>query len=171
MFWTFVTIFKGIVDPEIKISWKHTHPQVIQDVDEFVSSSDLEKCIIASLARQWILCSEWYRQNESPNSNSLTRGLFRCFFISCLDSNSDGTHSLQSIYWRANDTMQWYSSTMAWRRVNSQQIFIFKWTITFTFMHFTDAFIQSDLQCIQVIHYMLSLCVFPGNWTHNLLRC
>ncbi len=38
---------------------------------------------------------------------------------------------------------------------------------TFTFMHLADAFIQSDLQCIQVIH-VLSACVFPGNRTHNL---
>ncbi len=37
----------------------------------------------------------------------------------------------------------------------------------FTFMHLADAFIQSDLQCIQVKH-LLSVCVFPGNWTHNL---
>ncbi len=29
------------------------------DVDEFVSSSDLKKCSIPSLAHQWILCSEW----------------------------------------------------------------------------------------------------------------
>ncbi len=42
--------------------------------------------------------------------------------------------------------------------------------ITFTFMHLADAFIQSDLQCIQAIH-VLSVCVFPGNRTHNLLRC
>ncbi len=41
---------------------------------------------------------------------------------------------------------------------------------TFTFMHLADAFIQSNLQCIQVIIF-LSVCVFPGNWTHNLLRC
>ncbi len=38
---------------------------------------------------------------------------------------------------------------------------------TFTFMHLADAFIQSDLQCIQAIHF-LSVCVFPGNRTHNL---
>ncbi len=30
-----------------------------------------------------------------------------------------------------------------------------------------DAFIQSDFQCIQAIH-LLSVHVFPGNWTHNL---
>ncbi len=41
---------------------------------------------------------------------------------------------------------------------------------TFTFMHLADAFIQSDLQ----LHsgYTFSLVwVFPGNRTHNLLRC
>ncbi len=38
---------------------------------------------------------------------------------------------------------------------------------TFTFMHLADAFIQSDLQCIQVIH-LLSVYVFPGNLTHDL---
>ncbi len=43
-------------------------------------------------------------------------------------------------------------------------------TFTFTFMHLADAFIQSDLQCIQAIH-VLSVCMFPGNRTHNLLRC
>ncbi len=32
----------------------------------------------------------------------------------------------------------------------------------FTFMHLADAFIQSDLKYIQVIHF-LSVCVFPGN--------
>ncbi len=32
----------------------------------------------------------------------------------------------------------------------------------FTFMHLADAFIQSDIQCIQPIHF-LSVCVFPGN--------
>ncbi len=39
--------------------------------------------------------------------------------------------------------------------------------IIFTFMHLAEAFIQSALQCIQVIH-LLSVCVFAGNWTHNL---
>ncbi len=34
-------------------------------------------------------------------------------------------------------------------------------------MHLAEAFIQSDLQYIQTIHF-LSVCVFPGNWTHNL---
>ncbi len=38
--------------------------------------------------------------------------------------------------------------------------------LTFTFMHLADAFIQSDLQCIQAIH-LYCLCVFSGNRTHN----
>ncbi len=37
-------------------------------------------------------------------------------------------------------------------------------------LHLSDAFIQSNLQCIQAIHF-LSVCVFPRNWTHNILRC
>ncbi len=41
------------------ICWKRTQPQAIQDLDEFVSASDLEKCSIASFAQQWMLCSEW----------------------------------------------------------------------------------------------------------------
>ncbi len=46
-----------------------------------------------------------------------------------------------------------------------------KWNIiyaTFIYIYLSDAFIQSDLQYIQVIHF---LSVFPENWTHNLLRC
>ncbi len=46
----------GLVQP---IWWQLAHPQAIQDIDEFVSSSDLEKCSITSLAHQWMLCSEW----------------------------------------------------------------------------------------------------------------
>ncbi len=40
----------------------------------------------------------------------------------------------------------------------------------FTFMHLSDAFIQSNLQCIQAI-LLFYQYVFPGNWTHDLLRC
>ncbi len=38
-------------------------------------------------------------------------------------------------------------------------------------LHYIYAFSQSDLQYIQVIHFFVSMCVFPGNWTHNLLHC
>ncbi len=55
----FVHLIKAIFHPKMLISWKCTHPQGIQDSDEFVSSSDLEKCSITSLSQQWMLCSEW----------------------------------------------------------------------------------------------------------------
>ncbi len=42
-------------------------------------------------------------------------------------------------------------------QIIQQHIHMF--TFTFTFMHLADAFIQSDLQCIQAIH-VLSLCVY-----------
>ncbi len=42
---------------------------------------------------------------------------------------------------------------------------LFVWFFTFTFMHLADAFIQSDLQCIQAIHlycqYVCSLGIEP----------
>ncbi len=46
----------------MKICWKFTHPQAIQDlVFEvcFFICTDLEKFSISSLDHQWILCSEW----------------------------------------------------------------------------------------------------------------
>ncbi len=46
-----------------------------------------------------------------------------------------------------------------------------EFSVTFTFMHLADAFIQSDLHCIQVtviFFYILSALAFPGNRTHDL---
>ncbi len=39
--------------------------------------------------------------------------------------------------------------------------------VTFTFIHLADAFIQSDLQCIQAIHFFVSTCV---PWESNPQR-
>ncbi len=36
-----------------------TQLQAIQDVDEYVNGTDLEKFSIPSQAHQWIFCSEW----------------------------------------------------------------------------------------------------------------
>ncbi len=57
-------------------------------------------------------------------------------FISCLDSHSDGTHSLQRIHWRACDVMlnfaksvptSTYQIAIGW--LHFHQILIFGWTI------------------------------------------
>ncbi len=84
-----------------------------QDVDEFVSSSDLEKCSIASLPHHWILCSEWVPSEWESDKNitiihkRLNAGFVSTFVFSrevwiivmfLSDSHSDGTHSLQSIH-------------------------------------------------------------------------
>ncbi len=51
---------RGIIHPEMKVCWKCTHPQAIQNVDEFfLIGIDLEKCNISALTLQWIHCSEW----------------------------------------------------------------------------------------------------------------
>ncbi len=62
--------FKEIVHSKIKICWKCTHPQAIQDVDEFVSSSEQ---IWRNLALHHLLSNgssavNGCRQNESRNS-------------------------------------------------------------------------------------------------------
>ncbi len=47
-------------------------------------------------------------------------------------------------------------------------IHFFQDSLTFTFMHLADAFIQSDLRCIQVtVLHFLSALAFPGNRTHD----
>ncbi len=61
----------------MKICLKFTHPQAIQDVDEFASSWEqiLEKFGITSPAHLWILCSEWvpseWESKQSPSINVL----------------------------------------------------------------------------------------------------
>ncbi len=69
-------------------------------------------------------------------------------FISCLDSYSDGTHSLQRIHWWPSHVMLHFSksdeetnsstSWMAWWWVHFQQIFIFGWTIPLRQLAFAD---------------------------------
>ncbi len=83
--------------------------------------------------------------------NTLIDGLEWCgllvdycgVFISCLDSHSDGTHSLQRIHWWTSDVMLHFSTSVpkkkqthqhlgwpGWGWVNCQQISIVTWTIT-----------------------------------------
>ncbi len=71
--WVYISLsaewtLKGIVHPKMKICWKCTCRQAIQDVDEFGSSSDLAKFTITSLAHHGFSAVNGCRQNESPNS-------------------------------------------------------------------------------------------------------
>ncbi len=65
-----VKTVKGIVCSKLNICWKSTHPQAIQDVDEFVSSWEQSW---RNLALHHLLTSgcsavNGCRQHESPNS-------------------------------------------------------------------------------------------------------
>ncbi len=53
----------------------------------FFIGTDLDKL----LAHQWLLCNEWVPSEWESK--------FTCQLFSCLDSRSDGTHSLQRIQW------------------------------------------------------------------------
>ncbi len=46
-------VFNEIVYPKMEMCWRCAHPRAMYDVDEFISSSDLETCNITSLAHQW----------------------------------------------------------------------------------------------------------------------
>ncbi len=124
---------KGTVHSKLKTCWKCAHSQVIQDVDEFVSSSDLEKCSITSVSQQWILCSEWVPSEWEPNLSQILSyhnkpyingkliysafmwcinlnfeklTLMTGFVVSCLDFHSDGNHSLQRIHCWDSDAIR-----------------------------------------------------------------
>ncbi len=59
-------------------------------------------------------------------------------FISCLGSHSDGTHSLQRIYWWASDVMIHFSKSdeeIGWGWGHYQQILKFWWTIPLMCTH------------------------------------
>ncbi len=67
--WRWKTCLYDMVHSKMTITWKYPHPQIIQDVDEFVSSSDLEKCVSASVSHQWMLCSEWVPSEWESDKN------------------------------------------------------------------------------------------------------
>ncbi len=53
----------------MKMCETFTDPQIIQDEEEFVSSSDSEKCSITSLVHQWMPCSEWVPSEWESDKN------------------------------------------------------------------------------------------------------
>ncbi len=81
-------------------------------------------------------------------------------FISCLDSHSDGTHSLQSIHCWDTDAVTHFSksdeetnsstSWMAWGGGHLYQVFIFVWTIPLITKEIWHVTIHpSDLVCVR----------------------
>ncbi len=80
-------------------------------------------------------------------------------FISCLDSHSDGTHSLQSIHWRASDIMLNFSRfiLICWNKLiyilDSPMVSFFFFFVNFHFLHF--------------FHIIVNVTIAPPNPPHK----
>ncbi len=91
--------------------------------------------------------------------SSVTGGLLWCF-ISCLDSHSNGTHSLQRVIFLNKlhffgdlfFEMDWgtYEGEEQLYQTLTQYIYIYIYAFSRCFL--------SDLQCIQAIHFLISMC-------------
>ncbi len=93
----------------------------------FFIRTDLESFGIISLAHQWILFSKWVpsdweskqliKHNNNPKAIHMICGLFLDYcdvFSICLNSHSEGTHSLQRIHWWASEIMQTSPNLFRW---------------------------------------------------------
>ncbi len=84
-------------------------------------------------------------------------------------SNKCGCQHLQSATsrdWIGFDRGDEYRKSVKRHVDNVNEIHAGTRELLITFMHLADAFIQSNLHSG---YTFLSVCVFPGNWTHNLL--
>ncbi len=90
-------------------------------------------------------------------------------FIICLDSHSDGTHSLQRIHWWASDVM--LNFNFKWKNISThlwivwgwvvQQLFIFGWTIPLKIISYSlDIRLQVKDLCKSYTIIMLFACMF-----------
>ncbi len=101
--------FKGIANPK-NLNGLTLRPSKIR---MSLSSSDLEKCSIASLAQQWMLCSEWVPSEWESDKNitiiihtTPVHQLMSSEDKSCVYHGLEG--SLQSIHWWASDVKLYF---------------------------------------------------------------
>ncbi len=69
-----------------------------------------------------------------------------------------------------SENIQRMSVIQSVQHLELSNVLNFYWFSTHLHLHLSDAFIQSDLQLHSGYTFSL-VCVFPGNGTHNLLRC
>ncbi len=104
------------------------------------------------LKLEWWMCFSQTHSFSSSHCEDIVTidGLERCglhadncdVFISCMDSHSDGTHSLQRIHWWASDVMLYFSESVLTKKQTHlhigwpkfQQMFIFGQTYKEHFM-------------------------------------
>ncbi len=126
------------------------------------SLNQIEKCSIASLTHQRILCSEWVPseweskqliKTFSPSINVSWSEKLWLIFMFLSVSKTDGTHSVQSIHWWASNVMlflQIWKSWMSWGWVNSAN---------FYFGVF-NTFKTKAKQCFSLLQSVLLRCIF-----------
>ncbi len=87
-------------------------------------------------------------------------------FISCLDSPSDGTHSLQRIHWWTSDAMLHFSKFVFWWRNLKASKFsaniIFGWTIPLV-VYRRDIFTITDIH-LKYIDFVLTKPQWTLDW-------
>ncbi len=82
---------------------------------QYMVSFPLKTTVLTIIQQYWIMqCSFWLHKTLIEWCGSLVD--YCDVFISCLDSHSDGTHSLQRIHWWASDGMLYISPNLfPWR--------------------------------------------------------
>ncbi len=111
----------------------------------------------------WIMNSHFNQNQQYEVKNVLMMDYcvdvdYSDVFISCLDSHSDGTHSLQSIHcWDTDAETHFYkpdedtnssTSWMTWRWARFQQMLIFGWTFSLRIL-----FSISPFHIIMILFY------------------
>ncbi len=95
-------------------------------------------------------CQTW--SYSSQRMLSKAKSDFYTYLISI------GKGKTRTLFSNVNNILMPPDSYMAWNAHT-------KHCFTFTCMHLADAFIQSDLQCVQAIHFFICMCV---PWELNL---
>ncbi len=76
-------------------------------------------------------------------------------FISCLDSHSDGTHSLLRIHWRTSDVMLHFSKSV---QMKKQTHLYLEWTENENFLDIFFFGRTTPLTCYQSLKKYILLC-------------
>ncbi len=97
-----LTLFKVHVSDGDQMTW--VGKEIQTKLVYFFIKPNLEKFIITLLAHKWIPCSEWVPSEWESKKLIKTSQLST--------SISDGTHSLQRIYWWENNVMLNFSKSV-----------------------------------------------------------
>ncbi len=127
-------------------------------------SSITELFMSSCVRRMW--------RTHSTDSSSAHSWQHRCDDPVCLHWWTRVQNRLGLIAIMNNACILAYAVDIHWFNIDyfNKYLYYFICTRGLVHLHLSDAFIQSDLQLHSGYTFSL-VCVFPGNRTHNLLRC